>query len=60
MIPNVEEFFYLQNQIIALREKVNQIEMDIMEIIGKNLSSTQIGELGENNPASDPKKQSNN
>lgn len=60
MIPNVEEFFYLQNQIIALREKVNQIEMDIMDIIGKNLSSTQIGELGENNPAYDPKKQSNN
>lgn len=60
MIPNVEEFFYLQNQIIALREKVNQIEMDVMEIIGKNLSSTQIGELGENNPAYDPKKQRNN
>jgi len=60
MIPNVEEFFHLQNQIIALREKVNQIEMGIMEIIDKNLSSTQIEELGENNPACDPKKQSNN
>lgn len=37
MTPNVEEFFYLQNQIIELRNKVNQIESDIMEIIDKKL-----------------------
>lgn len=37
MTPNVEEFFYLQNQIIELRNKVNQIESDIMEIIDRKL-----------------------
>ncbi|GEM_PF-6604841 len=49
MTPNTEEFFHLQNQIIELRKKVNEIESDIMEIIDRNLSSTQIGELGSEN-----------
>jgi len=39
MIPNTEEFFHLQNQIIELRKKVNEIELDIMEIIDKKLGS---------------------
>ncbi|WKZ15505.1 MAG: hypothetical protein QY317_16550 [Candidatus Jettenia caeni] len=39
MAQNAEEFFYLQNQIIELRNKVNQIEMDIIEIIDKKLGN---------------------
>lgn len=47
MTPNVEEFFYLQNQIIELRNKVNQIESDILEIIDKKLGH-------ENKPINEP------
>ncbi len=39
MTPNTEEFFHLQNQIIELRKKVNEIESDIMEIIDRKLGS---------------------